>query len=720
MILKRILLSILAVFVVFPHISLAEAKSGIEQVMVIDDFERANHSGLYWWGSGEDSKVVVTSAKDVGQKGRYAMKIDYAIYTNNWEENWTSISRSFAIPQDFSEADGISLWVKGSGGGGEFGLAIRDIQGKTLEYSNPIVLNYAKWSRILIPFNFLNTSRKLQKGKDVNFDFSNVTNIEFSIGIPDRATREVPIKGSCFIDQLELVEGLFTIKAPIFSNIPDGYAVTEFYSDPETGSGWYQTINFVDTFYFNDKVSLHWNISLPSRLVLSGYEISREIEWIRGDDIRLVNTENITIALSELYLLYKNPIRYVNDLRIGTNFLNWNPWVLHSQSRNMGILVRGTIGKAGDYESFFGIDHWRRVYMFGTRFISKVRDNITVMPMFVFGQQQAKIKNQSGGSRPLADYLISGINVKAKLAEGIRANFTYSEMLENTYGIWKQENPWDEGLDYGKNLGNALKGGVIFVEEFDRPLTISDRAIIGNISVDRVMKEHPISLVFEGRYIGENFGGRLLSDSLMPWMTKDAPNLLHIERRTGVSFLQKRYRHVTGSGFVDQAGVNLRVFYNKGQRIEGWIEGDYSWRVSNSDIRETRAEVGISYTERAVKIIGLIGKENTKEKDLLINDLFYYEVGIRIKPMVSLNLEIAAGHRNEEWEVFSPMTRTINFGQLIFNPLPNLTLDFRIKRSSPEIGEYGGSIGEVREGDFRDWADQFPDYFTQLVIRMDF
>ena len=115
-----------------------------------------------------------------------------------------------------------------------------------------------------------------------------------------------------------------------------------------------------------------------------------------------------------------------------------------------------------------------------------------------------------------------------------------------------------------------------------------------------------------------------------------------------------------------------------------------------------------------------MGKENTKEESLLINDLFYYEVDAKIRPVVWLDLEIAVGYRNENWKILYPMIKTISFGQVIFKPLPNLTLDFKIKRSSPEEKEYGGTIGEAREGDFREWTDQYPDYYAHLVVRLDF
>lgn len=702
-----------------------------EVLETIDDFESGRYSRTYWWGSGPDAQVSVKSASDTGQIGRYAMKIEYTFYTGDWNRNWISISRSFSPATNFSEADGISLLVKGSGSEGVFVVALKDKNGMSLEYDVPTVLQNSCWSKIVIPFNLFSIKNKITLRGTKSFDFSNITDLEFYISLPDRTKREVPISGICFIDQVELVKGIKTLSKPIFSKVPDGYLYTEYYSDTESGNGFYQTLVLNDTLYLSDKISLYWNIKLPSKYVISGFAPERKIDWVRGDDIKLVNNKKYSITISELYVKFSKPYKYIENISLGTSFVQWNPWVLYGQSKNPGIVITGQIASAGNYETFIGGDYWKRILLIANKFTKETKTTY-LSPMFATGRQYAKdlINNQTV---PVIDFSAVGIELrknidlsKIKLYDS-RIFITAANITETTYGFWRKDNAWNPSFSYEENLSRVNQGGVLLEKLFDKPAVLTDNAVILSLMSDRIGNSK-FSTKIEYRYIGTTYGGVLAKDTLLPWMIEDKPpTTLYAEQKLDSTILAQKYSHLPAgyldTGYVDQTGTNLALYYNWGDfPFSGWIQLDLSQRVSRPSIGTNKYEGGISYNKQN-QIIGLdalVGLNSVHDKREEKNKITYYELDLRVKPFSKFNLSVVGGYRIEEHSIFENITKNIYFVQILSKPLPNLILDFKIKQTNPDKEELGGTVATVREGDYKIWADHMPDNYMYLQLKFFF
>lgn len=724
----------------FPKLELKEEKkeeikeketlekiSKVEVVEVIDNFEETRLKG-YWYGSGKDAYVKAKIVQD-RERGS-CVQVEYSFYTEDWNENWISISKEFSPPADFSKADGISLWVKGSGSEGIFVVALKDNKDNTLEYHSPTVLYTSGWTNLVVPFNLLNTISKITTKGIKEFDFSNVVNLEFYISLPDSVKKELPISGVCYIDQVELVKNIFTIKKPIFSKIPNGYLYTEYYSDTEVGSGLYQSLILTDNIYISEKINLGYSLRIPSMYVISGYAPTRKIDWYRGDDIKFINKKEYSVGIGELYVKVQNIHKYIDNLQIGSAFLRWNPWIYYDQSKNLGLTMNGTIASGGDYETFLGGDYWKRILFWAARFTKKTKTS-SLSPMFVVGRQFAK-NITTEDIMPVVDFYVTGLEFKKKLEiSSLKisdANLfaTFSNMLEATYGLWRKENAWDNSLDYDKNLEKVAKGGILLEKLFDKPSIISDSVLLGTLQINKISNSL-FSFVLETRYIGKNYGGVLTKDTLLPWMIEEIPpNTMNIEKKLTGSILEQKYSLVPAgyldTGYADQQGVNFKLFYNRGKGFEIGTIIDYAKRISNTDISSTKAEVSLGYSKdnQPFTIEAAYGVKSAYEKDMERNKINYYEIGATIKPLKRLDFNLWTGYRIEEKQIYQDMTKQSLFIGAVVKPLPLISIDFAYKQSNPDELELGGTIANVRDGDYKIWANHMPDNYLYLQLKMFF
>lgn len=703
-----------------------QEKSKIEVVEVIDDFESTKLRG-YWYGSGKDADVKAKIFQDK-ERGN-CVRIEYSFYTEDWNENWISISKELSPPLDFSKADGISLWVKGSGSEGIFVVAFKDNKNNTLEYHSPTVLYSSGWSNLVIPFNMFTTGKFTTKGM-IEFDFSKVVNIEFYISLPDGIKRELPISGICYIDQIELVNNIPTIKKPIFSKIPNGYLYTEYYSDTEVGSGVYQSLILNDSIYITEKMNLVYSFRVPSMYVISGYAPARKIDWYRGDDIKLINRKEYSVGVGELYIKAKNIYKYIDTLQIGSAFLRWNPWIFYDQSKNLGLTMNGTIASGGDYETFLGGDYWKRVLFWAVKFTKKTRTT-SLSPMFVVGRQLGK-EITTSEIMPVVDFYVAGIELKKKLeVPSIKlsnANLfvTLSNLQEITYGLWKKENAWDNFLDYDKNLEKVSKGGILLEKLFEKPSIINDVAFLGTLQANKIA-ETLFSFVLETRCLGKNYGGVLTKDTLLPWMIEEnPPNTMNIERKLIGSILEQKYHLVPSgyldTGYIDQQGVNFKLFYNKGKGFEVGTVFDYAKRISNSDINSIKTEFSIGYSKdsQPFSIEAYYGINYAYEKDIKKNEINYYEIGATLKPLKKFDFNLWSGYRIEERKIYKNISKQSIFIGSTIKPFPFILMELAYKQSTPDELELGGTIANVRDGDYKIWADHMPDNYLYLQLKIFF
>jgi len=697
-------------------------------IETIDDFERTSHEQLYWWGSGSLSEVNVKS--DQGLFGEYSMRIDYRINSFDYDNNWIVIRRVIGM-KDFSNGDALSLWVKGSGAGGEFWVVIEDNEKRKLQYRNEIVLDGNKWMRIVIPFSFLSekawgsTPGRIIQQQEI--DLTKIVAITFQIALNNNgAPKDVPIVGTCWIDEVELVSGAPSMKQPIWAKLPDGYLLTEYYQDDELketslggGKGIYTTINFMPTIYSGNMI-LTAKVAVPSKYVISGYKPFRQIDFMRADDLRVVNKPEYAISIKELYFNIRDPLPYINAFRLGTLWLRWSPFSLFGQSRLVGGHILGSIGRAGGWETFVGYDYWKSKLLFGVRANPSLGDNLFIYPTVLIGQQTAKDLD-SGEFKPISDFGVYGLSgywvIKDfKGLSRITVTGEYAYESAGKFAFWKK--------DMEKE---PISRSILYNGSFPEPLITSGEALL----LKGVIETY--SNIYAGaelRVITPDFGSDQYSEVCLPWYVEEKSNVLHVERRNENTILQNKFAHIIGVGYNDQQGFSVEAGLRKYQLN---LSANYTLinRISNPNVKETTIEVGGETTKLGngmVNLLAYYGIQQYKDEILDIKQT-YIDLGAKIP--VRSNLELLLGYRKDDagdvklyHEYF--YTKNIMYAEIFAKLFPNMSLRLRYKKTDPgvfEMGGFGGSSGSIadtRDGDYKEWSDHMPDSYLQLVFRLDF
>lgn len=702
--------------------------SKLVSVETIDDFERPSHEQLYWWGSGPMSEVSVKS--DKGLFGEYSMRVDYRINSFDYDNNWIVVRRVIGM-KDFSSADALSVWVKGSGAGGEFWVVIEDNDKHKLQYRNEIVLDGNKWQRIVIPFAFLTekawgaTPGRIIQQQEL--DWTKVVAITFQIALNNNgAPKDVPIVGTCWIDELEIVSGAASMKNPIWAKIPDGYMLTEYYEDEELkdsglggGKGVYTSINFMPTIYAGN-LSVTAKVALPSKYVITGYTPFRKIDFMRADDFRIINKPEYAISIKELYATIQDPIPYVDNFRVGTLWLRWSPFSLFGQSRLVGGHILGSIGRAGGWETFLGYDHWKGKILFGAKGKPALGENLFIYPTMLIGYQAGKDIN-TGDVKTISDfgvYGLSGFYILKDFKGLSRITFSgeYAYEAAGQYAYWKKDMEKDEKVR-----------SILYTQPFDKPLITS-----GEVMLLKAVAETQQNIYFGGefRMITPDFGSYQYSDVCLPWYVEEKSNVLHVERRNENTILQNKYAHIIGVGYNDQQGFAIEAGLRR-EQFNASLNYVSMNRITNPNIKETTIEVGGDTTKIGGGLLNLLayyGIQNYKDEILDIKQT-YVEIGAKLP--IRSNLEFVVGYRQDDagdvklyHEYF--YTKKIMYAEILAKLFPNINLKLRYKKTDPsvlEVGGFGGSSGSIadtRDGDYKEWSDHMPDSYLQLVIRIDF
>jgi len=716
------------IFIIFFNLlNLFLYSAKITSVEVIDDFERSSHEQLYWWGSGPLAEVDVKS--DKGLFGNFSMRIDYRINSFDYENNWIVISRVIGI-KDFSVGDALSLWVKGSAAGGEFCVILEDANKRKLEYRNEVVLDGNRWMRIIIPFSFLSkktedsSPSKIIEKQDI--DLKKIVSITFQISLNNNmAPKNVPIIGTCWIDEVELVSGSFFMKKSVWSKIPDGYMFTEYYQDEELkqtelgrGEGFYTSLNFSPVIY-SEKFTVFSEISLPSKYVIAGYKPPRSIDFMRGDDFRIVNKPEYAIVIKSLYLNIKEPLSFINSIRLGTLWLRWSPFSLFGQSRLIGGHIFGTLGTAGNWEAFLGSDYWKGKYIFGVRMNPILEENLLIYPSVLIGQQLAK-DNVTDEYRPVSGFGVFGINwyyvIKDfKGLSRISLLGEYSYESSNRVAFWKKDMSKDPQVRT-----------ILYVESFPNPVITSGSAMLIKCLLE-TYKDFYIGA--EIRNISPDFGSEQYAEVCIPWYVEEKSNVLHVEKRNENTILQNKFSHIIRRGYNDQQGFSLEVGLRKYQLN---LSANYTSivRVSNPEIKETMIEVG-GETTKLVNFINLLAYYGIQQYKDETSEMKQTYIDLGAKVPIKSNLELLLGYRIDDagdiklyHEYF--YSKKIIYAEILTRLLPNLLVRLRYKQTSPsvfEMGGYGGSSGiiaDTRDGDFKEYSDHMPDSYLQLIFRLNF
>lgn len=702
--------------------------SKLVSVDIIDNFERTSHEQLYWWGSGPFSEVSVRS--DEGLFGNYSMRIDYRINSFDYDNNWIVVRRVIGL-KDFSSADALSVWVKGSGAGGEFWVVIEDNDKRKLQYRNEIVLDGNKWQRIIIPFAFLSekawgsTPGRIIQQQEI--DWTKIVAITFQIALNNNgAPKDVPIVGTCWIDELEIVSGAPSMKQPIWGRIPDGYMFTEYYEDEELksselggGRGIYTSINFMPSIHAGN-LSLNTKVAIPSKYVITGYAPFRNIDFMRADDFRIINKPEYAISIKELYATLQDPIPYVDNFRLGTLWLRWSPFSLFGQSRLIGGHIIGSIGRAGGWESFVGYDHWKGKLLIGAKGKPSLGDDIFLYPTVLIGYQFGKDLN-TGENKTVSDFGVYGLSgyYALKNLQGLsRITITgeYAYEAAGQYAYWR------------KDMDKDVKvRSIIYERSFDKPLITSGEVLLLKASAET---QQNIYFGGEYRFISPDFGSYQYAEVCLPWFVEKRANVLKVERRNENTILQNKYAHIVGVGYNDQQGFAIEAGLRRYQ-----INASLSYvsinRISNPNIKENTVEVGGNTTKIGGGILNLLayyGIQNYKDEIMDIKQT-YIEVGAKVP--IRSNIELALGYRQDDagdvklyHEYF--YTKKIMYAEILTKLFPNLNIRLRYKKTDPsvlEVGGFGGSSGSIadtRDGDYKEWSDHMPDSYLQLLIRLDF
>jgi len=718
------------ILIIFSIVSLVTTlySAKIVSIETIDDFERTSHEQLYWWGSGPKSEVSVRS--DQGLFGEYSMRIDYRINSFDYDNNWIVIRRVIGM-KDFTSGDALSVWVKGSGSGGEFWVIIEDNDKHKLQYRNEIVLDGNKWTRIIIPFSFLSekawgsTPGRIVQQQEI--DLTKIVAITFQIALNNNgAPKDVPIVGTCWIDNVELISGAPSMKQPIWSKIPDGYLLTEYYQDDELketglgdGKGVYASVNFMPTIYAGN-LSLTAKVAVPSKYVISGYKPFREIDFMRGDDFRIVNKPEYAISVKELYANVKDPLPYINMFRLGTLWLRWSPFSLFGQSRLIGGHLIGSMGRAGGWETFVGYDYWKSKLVFGVRANPSLGDNLFIYPTVLIGQQSAKDVN-TGEYKPISDFGVYGLNGYYVLKDfkglsRITISGEYSYESAGKFAFWAKDMDKD-----------PKERTILYTMPFPEPLRTSGEALLLKAVAET---QQNIYIGAEMRMITPDFGSDQFSEVCLPWFVEEKSNVLHVERRNENTILQNKFAHIIGVGYNDQQGFSVEAGLRKYQLN---LSANYTaiTRISNPAVKETTIEVGGETTKLGngfVNLLAYYGIQQYKDEIMDIKQT-YIDVGAKVP--VRSNLELLLGYRKDDagdvklyHEYF--YTKNIMYAEILAKLFPNMSLRLRYKKTDPgvfEMGGFGGSSGSIadtRDGDYKEWSDHLPDSYIQLTFTLNF
>ncbi len=684
---------------------------------LLEDFN--DISDGYYIYSGQDAQIGIDKVMDENDS---RLEISFDIRSFNYSENWLVVRKSFGRQgESFNSYDAIELWIKSDGSGGRLDIAFEDNNRRRWEYHNSTVLGTKnKWIKLKIPFN-LGVTRSFWIS-DTAIDWNRIDSIYIGVSLPDFGVRKpLPFKGSILVDKITLVRKGTLIGIPILEYLPNGYLITEFYTDEEMkvikedqkdNWGIYQTINLLDRLVFFNDFSFNYKIGIPARWVLAGSKIKQ-----KGEDYRLYypdedeNVPRFAVTLKEIYLLYSPVIsKYIRRIQLGTHHITWSPINLMGCDQLVGARYEGFLAKML-FVDLIGVANSRTDrYFGGIRIKPGFKNDIVLSSTFILGRMYLKSIDTEGNivdkKQTAEDYSLSSIEISKYqknifFFNNIKLYAGYSTMVEKDYG-GRWQSPEKEGKDF------------IFIGRWDKPHPYNGDFLRTGTILDFSI----FYIESEYRYITKDFGGFGYKEELLRWMNDTPAHLLNIERRREMSFIQWKYRRLVRESYDNQKGVHLKTamdFRKKG-KIES--ELDFSSEVKNPDISETRLQFGYS---RAIKWFVPYywwRSEFAYNGNEKIFNTQYHEIACTINFFTFV--EFACGYQ-KAFNKVDDSTKSTIFTELMGQILPNVILRFRVKLTDPQKlnKDLKGLESEFRHADIKEYIDHMPDQYIQVLLKIE-
>ncbi len=711
-----------------------------ERVLMIENFEQIKD---YYSFSGNEAQITFVETNCPGGEGNRSLKITWFVTGSNPEENYSGIGESFG---DISLTNGnvISLWVKGDGQKACFKLNLEDKNRQRWEYVNDSILLGTRWQKLEIPIHLVPLNQQID-GR-TGFDWSHISSINFVVTPASSGSVKLPPRqGVIYIDKVELLKENGRPKKNVFSYIPSGYLLTEFYSDPElkriagnqknNSYGIYTSLNIEPDFFLGNW-ELHGKFALPSKLVISGVKPYRGTDILRGDDMRILypNDDSLptdfSIMLKQLYIQYKPQNTYhIEKLRFGTQFINWSPYTLLGVNHYLGFSGTGKYLENFRINTLLLGDPWTQRYFGGIRFQPGSDPGVIFHATGVTGLQYLRIMDDNTGEPGDRRRISEEYSLLCADIQYSREEFYFLKKLvlfsaladfnESKYGeVGQQPGSKSKELFFSREYVNELGTGAS--QKYQALLCILRTSL-------EFHAWKPMSLEAEGRLIGKGFGGAGYKDSMLQWMRDGQPKFMNMEyKMEEKSFLEKKYSRLTRSTYDDQQGVRVDFGIKLAQRTSLSYSADFSETITSPAITEMRHEAGYEQQIRRILWMNWLGYgQAVNYFHQTVYDKAYFETGIRT--LILTGTEAGIGFRVERDNLPPDQTASSLYTENLFfecisQIIPNVSVRLRVKQSFPQnlYNDIVGMSSYNRKGDSREYYDSMPDDYVQLLLRIDF
>ncbi|MDD5090117.1 MAG: carbohydrate binding domain-containing protein [Candidatus Wallbacteria bacterium] len=118
----------------------------------LPEIHEGNLGRFFWYGAGPDSSLTIQPGLLTDGESYGAVRLRYSINSRDSGKNWIVLRRQdYTTPVKFIE-NGVLLWLKSDGQGGEIRLDLEDTEGKVFSHTFSEVLRSACWHCLRIPF----------------------------------------------------------------------------------------------------------------------------------------------------------------------------------------------------------------------------------------------------------------------------------------------------------------------------------------------------------------------------------------------------------------------------------------------------------------------------------------------------------------------------------------------------------------------------------------
>ncbi len=693
-------------------------KSPPLQEFIKEDFDEDNLYGELVSFTGRDAEVEF---KNVVEDNRTCLRMKYKVTSFNWDENFLTVQEKFDDHVSFELYEGVNLWIKSDGNGGAFNLALIDKNNNVWEYSQNIILSTkGRWIKLFIPFS-LGRIRTTMYSKG-DFNWKEIKTLSFGVSLPNRGLfRDLPFMGEIFIDKIELEKRGGFLKRSILNYLPNGYIMLEYYTDKEMpiikdtskkDYGFYITYNWQDKLFFAEQFSLNWKVAIPTHYTILGKDLKQkgEVYRIGYSDKKDEEAQRLRIGIKEAYLLYAPyTIPIIKRLRLGTQNFKWSDMSVFSTEQMLGLYWQG-VNKQTTMDAFLMGNVRNDKYFTGLRIAPQLNSQWRFLADYVFGLMYIKKLSEQGealNSRIIGqDYNLYSLEIKGEQDRFLFLNNAkvyggYSSTVEKQYGGITQLQDGSERF--------------VFINSWLTPFVIQgDFWRVGTELNYKVLK-----LGMEYRYISENYGGLGYRAELLRWANDPKAELLMTERRREISFIQWKYRRLTRTTYDNQKGFLLNSALDFDQYGILEYAGDYSSTITSEDVNENRLLLGYSLPMKWITpMLWWRWEKSFDKKDVVLFDTKYYEIGLTSVPIKFIQV---TGAFQYSQDAIDSIHQNVYFGEIFSDILHNISLQFRIKYSDPQLTneDLTGLVGTFRHDDIRESIDHMPDTYIQLLMRIE-